>query len=201
MPELLIREVKRFYERALYGADFPFTSASNRNKFIFIHVPKSAGSAVREALGEPEVGRKHLPWWVYYNANINKFKDYYKFSFVRDPYDRVYSAFSYLCSGGNGRDDLRIAKEIKGYESFGDFVENEICQGRMLSHPLFKPQVDYLYDWRENLMVDYVGRFENIDQDFKVVKSAIGLSDKRLKMVNKGDAGGHKKDSEVKNNL
>ena len=194
MPGLFEQKAKRFYERMLYGADFPFTPASNRKKFIFIHVPKSAGSAVREALGEPEVGRKHLPWWVYYNANINKYRNYYKFSFVRDPYDRICSAYAYLRGGGNGRDDLCVAKRINEYGLFGDFVAKEICEGEMQLHPLFRPQVEYLYDWKEELMVDYVGRFENIDHDFKVVQSAIGLPDRKLKMVNKGGARPNKKD-------
>ena len=100
--------------------DFPYRKHFTRNKCIFIHIPKAAGTSVLAALGKTkEKGRDHVSWQVYKKASSRKFARYYKFTFVRNPYDRALSAYRYILSGGNqGKQDLAIAKEMAEYSAW-----------------------------------------------------------------------------------
>ena len=71
---------------------------SNEHKTVFIHNPKCAGSSVKTALKSNKGSWIHGDW--HYTLKQLKDKspsisDYYKFSIVRNPYDRFVSAFTY----------------------------------------------------------------------------------------------------------
>ena len=176
--------VLRKFDKMEYGDGFPFTSNSNKKKFIFIHIPKSAGTAIRSALGELKEGRRHLPWWVYYNSSYRKYNEYFKFSFVRNPYERAESAYKYLLSGGNQREDLEVSKVIQTYSSFYDFVKFGLYEGNMKSHPFFWDQKDYLFDWRGKLKLDYLGHFESLQRDFDIICDRLGIYACQLEKIN-----------------
>lgn len=181
--------IKRIYSKAysIYRqALFPYTPASLRRKVIFIHIPKAAGTSVRLALGEPKTGRQHLPWWVYYQASTKRFNKFFKFAFVRNPLDRAVSGYNYLKSGGNQMEDLLVAQQIEKYQSFGEFVSSELVAGSMIYHPVFRPQCWYLCDWKGEIQVDYVGKFESINKDFQSIVDRLGITDfDGLKVENK----------------
>lgn len=181
--------LKKIYGKvsSIYNqAAFPYTRAGLKKKIVFIHIPKAAGTAVRVALGEPETGRHHLPWWVYQQASPKKFEEFYKFAFVRNPIDRVLSGYNYLRSGGNQMGDLSVAKYLSRYNSFHDFIEFELLTGSMIYHPIFRPQSWYLCDWQGEIKVDFLGKFETINKDFENIAQAIGLANfDRLPVINK----------------
>src|ERR1700746_1966012 len=69
----------------------------NRFRCIFIHIPKTAGSSVVEVLfGERS---RHIPYFEYEQANPGKFRRYFKFSFVRNPWDRLVFSYFFLRAG------------------------------------------------------------------------------------------------------
>lgn len=177
------RRVFRKTRRLRYRHGFPYTPASNRKKVIFIHIPKAAGTSVRVALGEPETGRRHLPWWVYKEASAGKFQQYFKFAFVRAPLDRALSGYNYLRSGGNGSGDLEVVRFLEDYDTFESFVTGCLQNGFMIHHPVFRPQSWFLCDWKGDLMVDFLGRFESLDEDFATVAHRLGL-DASLPVIN-----------------
>lgn len=166
---------------------FPYTPASIKKKFIFVHIPKAAGTSVRVALGEPKIGRQHLPWWIYQQASPKRFDEYYKFAFVRDPLERALSGYKYLKSGGNKSGDLIVSQYLKRYKSFNDFVECELLNGNMIYHPIFRPQSWYLCDWNGDIRVDYIGRFENLENDFNHIMKNMGLKQSGLPNINKSN--------------
>lgn len=182
MIKSALASVRSMYAEAL----FPYTPASLKRKVIFIHIPKAAGTAVRVALGEPRTGRSHLPWWVYQQASPRRFEAFYKFAFVRDPIERAFSGYNYLRAGGNQASDKSIAEHIARHNGFDEFVEHDLENGSMIFHPIFRPQSWYLCDWRGEVKVDFVGRFETISQDFAHIASVLGFdSAVGLEMVNK----------------
>lgn len=178
------KRFSRKFDKMVYGDGFPFTGNSNKKKFIFIHIPKSAGTAIRSALGELEEGRRHLPWWVYYNSSYKKYNEYFKFSFVRNPYDRVESAYKYLLLGGNQREDLEVSKVIQNYGSFYDFVKFGLYEGSMKSHPFFWNQKDYIFDWKGDLKLNYLGRFESLQCDFDIICDRLDTDRVELEKIN-----------------
>jgi hypothetical protein len=162
---------------------------SESKKFIFIHVYKVGGQSIRKALipycelNPPLVGKyierlthfhlidkyKKLP--VHATAQEirdelgeDKYAQYFKFAFVRNPWDWQVSAYHY----GKSR---RLHKHYKIINSFKDF--NEYIAWRVMSG--VKTQSDFLCDKQNNLIVDYIGRIENFSHDFSEICSNLNI--------------------------
>jgi hypothetical protein len=154
---------------------FPIRDYHRKHQCVFIHVPKVAGSAILAALGKKKGGRDHLPWFVYYGANSLYFKKAFKFSFVRNPWERTFSSYNYLRNGGNQSSDLPLAQILSRYATFNDFVINGFTNGVLRNHLLFIPQSEFLLKADGSLAVDFLGRYENINEDFELIKKKLNL--------------------------
>ncbi|NEO72255.1 sulfotransferase family 2 domain-containing protein [Moorena sp. SIO3H5] len=101
-----------------------------------------------------------------------QFKSYYKFSFVRNPWKRLASEY--------------IFKRYIDKFEFKDFVFNNFPKPNPYSdasrHVL--PQYDFLYDSQGNRLVDFVGKFENLQADFNIVCQKLGIKDTKLPHLN-----------------
>ena len=69
-------------------------------KTIFIHIPKNAGTSV-ESIFKPytilnDMFNRHGTIYDIKNRLPNIYKDYMKFTIIRNPYDRIVSFYSYL---------------------------------------------------------------------------------------------------------
>lgn len=150
---------------------------------IFVHVTKSGGTAVAQALfGE----QPHHYRAIHYRAmyGYRRFDRMYKFAFVRNPWDRLYSAWSYLAGGGWSEYDRSwYAANISQYTDFNSFVKQWLTAHSVERHIHFRPQSWFLCDKRGRILVDYVGRFEELADDYKVVSSRLGI-DTPLKKMN-----------------
>ena len=90
----------------------PMLSIFEEKKCIFFHIPKTAGISVSTALfGNVKWGHRNV---AFYKSHFGEkfFNSLYKFSFVRNPYDRLYSAFTFLKNGGMNNQDLLFSKNI-----------------------------------------------------------------------------------------
>jgi hypothetical protein len=93
---------------------------------------------------------------------------YYKFTFVRNPYDRMVSAFKYL---------NKINKINIHTNNFKDFIfENTHLSDYVYFHT-FISQYDHLIDNNSNININYIGKFENLNEDFITVLRIIGISE------------------------
>lgn len=155
---------------------FPYRPYNRKYRCIFIHIPKTAGTSILHALGRTSGMRDHLPWYVYYNANPRRYQAYFSFCFVRNPWDRTYSAHRYFCAGGNGTTDLPMAQSILDFASLDRFIVDGLGRGHYRSHSTFLPQSDFVLTQNDQVMVDFVGRYENLEDDFKVISDRLGLA-------------------------
>jgi len=178
----MARKLRDYYIE--YRDPFPYRAYMRRRRCVFIHIPKCAGTSVRQALGASGSNRDHIEAKIYLKANPSRFLKYYKFSFVRNPWDRLVSVYEYWRAGGNGTTDVYYQSLINEVGSFDNFVVNYLSMENIHSHLLLKPQYLFLYDHREELMVDYVGRFEEMEKSFDVVARKLGV-DPDLKVINK----------------
>lgn len=73
-------------------------------RYLFIHITKTAGTSVAISLfGELPYHYTAVQYRVIYGRKT--FNRYFKFAFVRNPWDRLYSAYSFLKNGGWNNED------------------------------------------------------------------------------------------------
>lgn len=170
---------------------------SHRHRFIFLAVPRTGSQSVRAAL-RPHLdaadweqaawkSERRLPVPALATiehghigaAHARRFLDpaiwngYFKFAFVRNPWDRFISA----AFARNARRPL--------------FLANPAGYLRLLLHspsvredPLFRPQHAFLADEHGASAVDFVGRFETFQRDFDSICQRVGIGPASLPRLN-----------------
>lgn len=150
----------------------------DKKKAIFVHIPKCAGIAVKKALFD-DLSGGHTKLTTYCRAfEPDLFLSYFKFTFIRNPWDRLVSAYHYLSNGGYGaRDREWFERELATYNDFDDFVCNWLRPENLHKHIHFCPQVDFVEDRNHRgVGVDYLGFYENIEEDFNYIANRIGVA-------------------------
>jgi hypothetical protein len=110
---------------------------------------------------------------------------YFSFSFVRNPYTRVLSAYEFLRKGGINEDNRKFSeKYLKNCKNFEDFIHNFIDKKEIINYCHFRPQHHYVCSSSGRVLVDMVGKTENLESDFEKVCDRIGVS-KALSHSNK----------------
>lgn len=128
------------------------------HKAIHIHISKCAGQSVERAFGQA-IGQHHLKPAIVKLIGQGKWDDYYKFTFVRNPWDRLVSLYHFRLK--------RMRHLIKG-RSFDTWLREVFKE----YHP--KIHQHYWISENDKLVVDFVGKFESIQADFAAVCSKIG---------------------------
>ena len=171
LPLNLKREIDqwRFPNLNPKNAYFPYF---DQTKTIFVHIPKTAGTSISQALYKEQP--KHHPLKIYKNLDSERFENYFKFAFVRSPYDRLYSTYRYArkISHPVYRGPL---SDIAKYDSFEQFVFEWCDRQKISEHYFLKAQVDYLSLGGDSIDVDFVGKFENLQEDFNRLCKLIGI--------------------------
>lgn len=163
---------------------FPYKKYNIKNKCIFIHIPRNAGTSILSMLGDTG-GRSHRSFMDYQMSNSERFKNYFKFAIVRNPYDRIVSVYEYLKNGGNKSHDLYFSEIIeKENGSFDWFVNEFIDEYRIHEVLLLKPQYLFLYDYKNELQVDYIARFECLEKDIPYICQQINMPHKKMPKLN-----------------
>jgi len=159
------------------------------HKAIFIHIPKTGGRAVSQLMGIQKDVRKNLYCKELTHMTLPMIKKhvdtkgYYVFTFVRDPYTRITSEYSWRMRNIMSP----VFQEPVAYRlSFAAYMELLLERWDKLSSVWNErchvvPQVEYLND-RVNIF-----RFEKIESECDVLKRMFGI-DKGLQKVNPGVA-------------
>jgi hypothetical protein len=146
----------------------------NDNRAIFIHIPKTGGSSVGHALFGTS---RHVPYFECERVNPRKFKRFFKFAFVRNPWDRLASTYFFLKNGGMNELDRKFAAEhLARYDNFGNFIEGWLNTKNVWSWIHFKPQHYFICDADLRIRVDFVGKTENIGMDFQYICNRLGVA-------------------------
>ena len=171
---------------------------SHKHRCVFIHLPKCGGQSIEDVfisdcgLGwdsrEPLLLRKNEnkkvgpPWLAhltyreyldYSYLSPDLMGEYFKFTVVRNPYDRLVSIYKYL-----------------GYcyvMSFSDFINNEMTaqlNRNSARNYFFKPQVDFLVNDKGDISVDEVVHLERISEQMPAIFSRFGVNMKSVPHVN-----------------
>jgi chondroitin 4-sulfotransferase 11 len=139
----------------------------------FFHIPKAAGTSICMALFGYQVG--HLNFNRLYNSNPKKAMTYYKFTFVRNPWDRLISAYHFLLSGGMNANDMNWGQHnLTNYIDFNDFVKNWLNEKNINTYVHFIPQHRFLESSNRIIKVDFVGKTETLNRDIEIVSNKLG---------------------------
>lgn len=144
-----------------------FRDFHKKTGLLFIHVPKVAGTSIEQAIYDTDRWLSgHCYALDYYKENREEFRRLFSFGFVRNPYDRLVSAFLYLKKGGGSFDDFLFSQETLIDLDFKEFVFELQKNPKLLSWIHFQPQHLFLCDEEKKILVKYVGKYESIQEDF-----------------------------------
>lgn len=165
-------------------------SQFDRMKCIFVHIPKCAGVSMCKSLFG-NLGGGHQTASHYRLAfDYDEYSNYFKFTVVRNPWDRLVSAFKFLKAGGfNSQDRLWAEKNLAQFHDFESFVLGWVSKENIWNYYHFRPQYHYICDCRGRLDVDFVAYFETLGEDFKGIVDRLGVS-ASLEFLNKGASEG-----------
>ena len=174
----------------LFGDRFnPYIPANDDTRSIFIHVPKCAGTSVaRSIYGSSD---SHLPISRYAAFDPKRFEHYFKFTFVRNPWDRLLSAYTYLAPGAKGETPWshQNLREFRDFEAFVLALRDPATRKRVLRFLHFRPQISWLtLPGGAIPPLDFTGRFERLAEDFDAIVTRLGV-DAELPRLNASNAG------------
>lgn len=127
-------------------------------------------SALLRNLGSPATVRGALARYRGQELTTKQFNSYYKFSIVRNPWSRALSWYKNVMIDKAHKASLNI----EGRCSFKHFMQTH---GDMWA---LKPQLFWLRNADGQVALDFIGKFETLEQDFSTICDAIGVDDKTL---------------------
>lgn len=168
---------------------------SHKYKVIFIHIPKVAGQSIETFFLElhgldwqnraplllgpndnPEIGPPRLAhlravdYCKYHYISPDCFNDYFKFSFIRNPWSRTVSFYRYT-----------KYSRIVAFEYFVKKVLPDLIKEQ---NWFYGSQYDFVYD-ENRLMIDFLGRYESLDEDFEKLCKRLDIENEGLPHINK----------------
>lgn len=141
---------------------------NHKHKFIFVHIPRTGGTSI-ECFFDKQVcenyffRKKHSS----HRYELAAFSDYFSFTFVRNPWDRMLSFYLKVTSGA--KNPITFLNWLKSYHVYNKYP----CS-----------MCDFIFDTNETQTVDFVGRYENFQDDFNFVCNKLDVSVSRLQKLN-----------------
>lgn len=178
---------------------------SRRHSFIFVAVPKTGTHSVRQALRE-HMGDEDLEQARLFVTKVfpiaelaalrhghitlgqvqpflepGEFAAFFKFGFVRNPFDRFvsYCAFVTRDKDTFDREPRRVMRHL-------------LFESPPHGHILFQPQHQYLVGADGALIGDFVGRVERMQHDYEEICRRLGIASRPLEKVNASRRGDYR---------
>ena len=188
---------------------------NNTYGFIFVHVPRSAGTSVTETLSgltnycDLEIGGTHFGEKIQdaYRTRFGLGKHstaaeirnvvgsvtwsrYFTFAFVRNPFTRTLSIFNFLRQWESS--DSEFNKQIRAFPDFDSYVLSDIWDQSHGPDQIFRPQTFWvsLMETEPQPLTNFVGKLETLQADLAQIGSMLGLPEhlKRLTPILKNES-------------
>ena len=175
------------------------------HRCIFVHIPRTGGTSIENLLwpGPAATRRAGDLWMGFVDEHHNKyqtgglqhlfaahirtevgavvFSSYFKFTIVRNPWDKAVSQYIFM----NKHEGLRDFIGMKQGDSFKRYLE--LISRK--AHVQWEPQVRFVRDSNGTLLVDYIGRYENFSKSVFHVLRSLGLAATPIPHENRSNRG------------
>lgn len=166
---------------------------SRERNFIFVHVQKTGGCSLKHAIRQ-HVGDARRLLGTHDHAIDGRrrlgreWDDSFTFAVVRNPWDRLVSWYSMIANndfrkaGKKNRHNQFWHYICEHADSFEAFLTRctDVVKDRDGRKSIMFNQLDYVSDERGNVIVDFVGRFENLPEDAAHIFSRIGMAEAKM---------------------
>ena len=169
---------------------------SNQHHFLFIHVAKTGGTSIRAALQPlrwrdpyfyPQLICSRLSSMTSHRIGAKfprhakiiaakemlpqeLFEQLFKFAMVRNPWDLQVSSYHHI-----RRERPHLMEHISNFEQFIQWKLDPERPYQFHIDTSIEQQSDYLVDLHGKLLTDYIGRYENLHDDFNTICERIGI--------------------------
>lgn len=164
---------------------------SHKKKIIFIHIPKTGGTSVIRSL-KPLVDEQNFLTFGHYTIEAlekfpsmkkKEYSNYFRFAFIRDPVDRLISAFHFLQNGGVNEYDKEWSEKLglKKY-NFEEFVLSKLDKltlKKNLAPVHFLQQVYFISGSSSPINLF---KFENFKESMLYISSLLGIEPSLLEI-------------------
>lgn len=169
---------------------------SHKYNFLFVHIAKTGGTSVRTALQKlrwrdpyylPQFIASKMSGLVRHEVGIKMprhahaicakemlpeefFAKLFKFAFVRNPWDLQVSSFHHI-----RRERPHVMNGIDDFETFMKWKFNPERPYQYHIDTSIELQSDYLIDLHGKVIVNFIGHYETLQDDFNTVCEKIGI--------------------------
>lgn len=149
---------------------------NDKYKFIFIHPNKCGGNSI-EYFFQGYLKVDHTCLRGYQGKYPDQYNDYFKFGFSRNPFDRLVSVYHGRVQGKLMDPDTTLVKHpFRDSVKLGEKGVMKYC----------RPMTGYWFtNKNKDVAMDFIGRFENYQEDFNTVCDKIGIPRHKLPHKNK----------------
>ena len=173
---------------------------SHAHRAIFVHIPKTAGTSIEAVLGM-HGDKQDVGIVPYYNqtADLERlygqqmqhltaqgirqmvndervFESYFKFTVVRNPWDRLVSTLAWTDQKWARGEQLTVAAFDRGVRELHAAVSGvRTREGGLRLPPHLHPQCVFVWDGQRRLLVDFVARYENLQADWAQIGGRLGV--------------------------
>ena len=151
---------------------------------IFIHIPKTGGKSILTSFYGVGVhdGFGHAPMEFYQSVfSKNYCRSAFKFAFVRNPWDRLYSAYKFALKGGFGFEtDIWLKEQIDTQckADFRIFVKEWLPKQNIDEIIILKPQYKFVSDQSGQLLLDHACYFERFSEECDFVSKQLNITNR-----------------------
>ena len=185
-----------------YGFNTVFFSHENHEQFVDIRDNSELLLDVGQSKVEKCLQFNKMGFLRYYmsseihaekaNVTQEQWNSYYKFTFIRNPYDRFVSAWKYLLRIKKCKDSKKKTEQIETKQIETEQIETEQIDNSPISlnkfiglkyqcdeysfFHAFITQYDHLLNTNNVLDIDFFGKFENLNRDLVDVLITLGIT-------------------------
>lgn len=151
--------------------NYPFYKKIGDRDVFFIHIPKTGGTSITHGCNFPRPNpqaniKKHYRLrTIKEKLDPTFWEQAFKFIFVRNPWDRVFSHYRFRLRKNRVKAEFVDSFKLwLAYNLTGEIKDN-----------MLNPQYDWIQSGGIVEKIDFVGRFENYENDFNRLTKILGI--------------------------